>query len=209
MGLKIGIDMDGVIADFIGSALKEINYLWELKLTKKDMTHPRTTEIILEHLNEKQLDEIEAYGDPNQSISSRLYEEICLQGMFLDLPVLPGSKKALKAITKTNEVIIITKPINWGYGSKEKKEWLEDHFAKLEYSVIMVDSMEAKGLIQVDIMIDDDPRVLANLDYAVPVLVEQPWNKYYRDEVVHTIKSIKEAPEKIEEVKKTLLTLEE
>ena len=171
----IGIDMDGTIADFTSLAIENVNRIWNLNFKLEDMVEPRIGQFTYDALPEI---EQKKYKNPYN-----IYRDICPPGFFFDIKPFPGAVEAVKKIAELgHEIVFITKPLEWFNCPGEKHQWLQKYFSNINYRVMLVDSMEAKGLINIDVMIDDDPRTIESLDRSkvVPILIKQPWNQNFR-----------------------------
>lgn len=166
--------MDGVIADFTTLAIERTNKLYGLNFTFEDMTQPRIAHYAYSLLP----DEIKVkYNNPED-----MYRDICPDGFFYDILPFKGAIEAVKEIAELHDIIFITKTLDWEYCPKDKKRWLEKYFPNMKYEILLTTSMEVKGLVGVDVIIEDDHRTIESLKYATGILVRQPWNKNYIDE---------------------------
>ena len=185
--MQLGVDMDGVIADFVSSAIKRVKDVWGIELTHKDVQNTLFSEVVWAKLSEEQK---VLYTSPKD-----LYRIICPKGFFEELNPLPGAIDAIEQLARFNRIIFVTKPLEWVDCPTEKRNWLKKWLPDVDYTVMFVDKMEDKKFVHVDVMIDDDPRVIDFLTSAIPLLIEQPWNEEYRKDnrEVMTMKSLKES----------------
>jgi len=172
--MKIGVDMDGVLADFTGPALHNAKYLWGVDISKEEVRETRMAQFIWNN-----------YLTPAQKLNfkeaNELYSYMCPENFFFELPPLPGAIETLKILCEKHEVIIITKPLEWNNCPGEKRDWLKRYLGDSKYSLVMTDSMSTKKYLDVDFLIDDDPRAIEAVEYSVALMVEQPWNEDYRE----------------------------
>jgi 5'(3')-deoxyribonucleotidase len=190
----IGIDMDGVIADFPSLAMKSIKSIFGIDLTMEDLTVPNMAGIIYPMLP----DGVRSlYKTPGE-----LYDIICHPRFFEEIEPYEGAIEAVKRIQENHDVVFITKRLEWQYCPIGKANWLQKHFGDMPRKVIMIDNMESKGLVAVDILFDDDPRAISSLEYSVGVLVNRPWNRSFREEAtgIYTIDDFKVAPDIIDDI---------
>jgi len=97
-------------------------------------------------------------------------------------------------------VVIVTKPLEWDHCPGEKYTWLNKHLG-FKPKMLLASSMEAKSLVDVDLMIDDDPRVIKSLYGTVGIMVAHPWNEDFRKlEAVYTVNAFSEVPEAIKDI---------
>jgi len=193
--LRIGVDMDGCVCNFADASSKVIKYIWNLDLKREDIKVPRTVDIVYYDLF---TDEQRALypGGPRD-----LYSLICPREFFYKLDPFEGAIETLKMLCEKYDVTIITKPLEWVNCPSEKARWLKKYLPDSKYELIMTGSMEVKGLIEVDIMIDDDTRVIKSLDGTVPIVVRQPWNEeYLKLEADYAVDNFSEVPAIIDEV---------
>ena len=189
----IAIDMDGTIADFTTKSFEKVKELYGIKLTKDDAYKPKTAELVWERMTDQQKNK---YENKNE-----IYGEICSAGFFLSLKPFDGAIEGVKHLAEDgHEIVFLTKPLNWDRSAPEKAKWLKKHFPDLDYTIIMVDSVKAKHLIDVDVLVDDDSRVLEGVELAVPICIAQPWNEKDRDKYVIVAESFANAVEMIRKV---------
>jgi len=186
MTLRIGVDMDGTVVDFTTSSFEKVEQLYGIKMTKADATKPKTAQLVWERMTPEQKSK---YNDHRE-----LYAEICDDGFFYNLKPFPGAVEAVKKIAAAgHQIVWITKVLNWDRSAQEKDRWLKKYFPDMEYYKIMVDSVHAKQLVNVDVIIDDDPRVLADIDGPLPIMIKQPWNEKTRGVYQFEIDELDEA----------------
>ena len=164
----IGMDMDGCLVDFVGSALSRIKQLWGLDLDYEDLVTPRIEDIITSRLKSPV---------SSEALCSALFQP----GFFISMLPRPGAIDAVSTLLyQGHELVIITKAhLQAPHIVKEKAEWLAYHLQNVEYQTIVIQSGGNKDLINVDVLVDDDPD---NLEHptATTICVEHPWNADYR-----------------------------
>lgn len=187
----IGIDMDGTIADFTTLSFKNVEKTFGIKMTREDAYKPNTAELVWDRMTKKQ--------KANYADKREIYKDVCPAGFFYEIKPLKGAVRAVNKIAKMgNEIIFITKPLDWKNSAPEKVEWLKKYFPDLKYRIIMVDDMHLKELIDVDVLIDDDPRALQQT-LSVPMCIAQPWNENSRAGL-NCVKDITEAAQRIKDL---------
>jgi 5'(3')-deoxyribonucleotidase len=199
----IGIDMDGVIANFTGRAISEIKKEFNINLKYDEITENKMGAFIWDLLLEEEKKRVKGIG--------HIYEYICPPKFFSELEPYENSIESIKRLYNDgNQIVFITKPLEWRYCTEEKIEWLKKYFSDIEYTVIMISKMEDKVLINIDIMIDDDERVLSKFNKKNIICIAQPWNKEFREKFFEgfVAKGIKEAIDYILENKEYLSLLD-
>lgn len=165
--------MDGTIADFTTESFKRVEELYGIKMTKADAYKPKTAQLVWERMSPQQK---EKYNDHRE-----LYGEICGKGFFCSIPPFPGAIEQVERLANAGaEICFVTKVLNWDRCPPEKDEWLKRYFPNIKYYLLMVDSVHSKQCVEADFIIDDDPRVLADIDGPIPILMKQPWNEKIR-----------------------------
>ena len=208
--MLIGIDMDGVLARFTKRAIENAASEFNVVFTEEEVVSPPFAQMVWEKMPEG-TEKLKWADNPN-----RMYELICPRGFFEELEPYEGAVDAVKALYNCgHQIVIITKPLEWANSTQEKMRWLRKHFSDIQYSVIMVGSVDAKAMVDVDVMIDDDPRVIKafadkysyhgvyqgnkNDPIASKVIViDQPWNQNIRPYIKVT--NIKEVPKRVREI---------
>lgn len=171
---KIAIDMDGTIADFTSLFIKEAGEKFDIQLTYNEVISYDISTFIFNRMTKEQQEE---YKDNPR----RIYKELLVDDFFNRIEPLEGAVDAVKEIYKQgHDIVFLTKVIDWDDTPKNKAKWLNKYFFEIEYDIIMVDSAKSKHIVDVDIIIDDDPRVLEGVT-AIPICIAQPWNKSERN----------------------------
>jgi len=198
MTIRVGVDMDGTIADFTTLAFIRANELYGLNLKSEEVSKPKIAQIVWEKMSEEQRSKYTDYRE--------LHAEICPKGFFLEIEPLPGAIDAVKRLAKDKEIeiVFVTKPLNWDRSAAEKITWLEKYFSDISYEVIMVDSIKTKRFIDVDFIIDDDVRVMENIEGNIPILIKQPHNIETRNRYPFVVDNVSQAVDIIIEQKKNL-----
>ena len=195
----IGIDMDGVLVDFVGQALPRIKQLWNLDVGYKELRKPR----IEKYVNEKLL--ASEYG--SEVDEEALCRALFQPGFFASMLPYPGAVEALATLEGAgHEIVIVTKAyLRNAHIVQEKADWLAMHLRNIDYKTIVVRQMEAKHLVNVDVLVDDDPEALEH-PTASSICRVHPWNEDYleqenRKHPVHKLYSMDFLPWMIDMVK--------
>ncbi len=174
--LEIGLDMDGVIVDFIAPISE-----W-LGVDPKDITSYKFEDIYPD--------------DPGKASEIRNY---CSQkGYFKNLKPFPGALNFIEKLQKLQDVRVwyVSKPvrsspITWA----DKAEWILNHTPKLIETTILSGN---KSIVAVNILIDDDPRNLTMSMAKYKILFDQPWN--HDDETFDRVKDYEQLYAKIKKI---------
>ena len=183
----IGVDMDGCLVDFVGAALPRVKQLWGVDVAYEDLTEPRIEKMVQKKLS---------YYVDGEALCKALFQP----GFFASMLPRPGAVDSLKVLYELgNEIVIITKAyLHSAHIVAEKADWLSMHLRDIEYQTIVVRDNKSKKLINVDVIVDDDPE---NLEHptAISMGVVHPWNaKYFassaRKRPVHHVYSLDSLP---------------
>jgi len=193
--MKIAIDMDGTIANFTEASFKKVEELYGIKMTVADAYKPKTAQLVWERMSEEQKSK---YKDCNE-----LYGEICDKGFFLTIKPFEHAIESVKEIFSMGyQIFFLTKILNWDRSANEKAIWLEKYFSDIDYKIIMVDSVHSKHIVNADVFIDDDPRVLKGVS-GFSICMARPWNEKVREEsyIGEVVTDMKEAVEILKRIK--------
>ncbi len=189
-GLRLGIDVDGVLANQIDSLLPRIRRRLGIELKYEDVTHWRlplgATDVAAEIVS--------AMEDPRY---------------ILDMPVHDGARDVVNQLYRDNRIQVITARPSEVTGWTN--QWLENHGFSVDGMVSVRE--KAKSFHATDVLIDDYlDNIIEYLEntngYAI--LVDQPWNRE-RDQVAHlveqgrlvVVKNIRETPSIFDRIKQT------
>ena len=154
--MRIAVDLDGVVADFVNSFLLYVNRIYKSDYTKKDIYTFRLQEV---------------FGI-SDSKTYFLVDHILKQ----DLPVIPGAKEGLQTFQEAgHEVIIFT--ARYSSLKEPTKKWLT--MKELPYDRLIFKEDWERGKEFFDIVIDDSVKKITELIgyYKRAFLFSQPWNE--------------------------------
>lgn len=165
--MNIILDCDGVLSDFSGGIIAELNKRTGSNFGIEDVTDWNMAQCL--------------------GVESRLIYDIASERGFCEgLEVLPGAKAGVSALQEIGEVYIMTSPIwsskRWMY---ERTNWLINHF-NLHCSHIIHGSAKELAL-GADLFVDDKPATVVKwltarnhrfhrYDVRGAVLWAAPWN---------------------------------
>lgn len=168
----LAIDMDGTIVDFKTKFKENIKKLYGIECDE-GYVNGKT---VYKELDESIKKKYKSYKD--------IYDDVCAEGFFIDLDPYPGAIDAINELYEYgHEIIFLTKVLNWKRSASEKAIWLNKHLGNIKYKTIMVDHVSCKHIVEADLIVDDDSRILEGV-YIPKICIAQPWNKEYRENSV-------------------------
>lgn len=153
--MRIGIDIDSVLAEAMPIFLASIKKRHGLDLKKEDITE----------WNMK-------WGNID------LYREICFvlddHDMVLNMPLVDGAEDAMKHLRNHHQVKLITSRAE--SRKPYTKEWATKNFGEIE--VVHTDA--DKNGYDVDVLVDDAPHHIEAFakKNKWAIIFDQPWNRY-------------------------------
>lgn len=151
--IKLVIDMDEVICDFLGELCVRYNL------------HTGAT-LSVEQLN--QYDLTPFIGEVGKQLFLR-------PGFFSELKPFPQALKILKKLhLEGNQIIVATDAKGSIEVASDKKKWVERHIPFLAHENFIVTA--EKHFIDADLIFDDSPEVL-NKFPGIKVVMDRPYNK--------------------------------
>jgi len=158
-GIRIGIDMDGVLADFNTGWMTRYNADFDARLDAS-MVQEWNGLHTLTHFGSMGDFWAWAQGDGRST--------------FRDAPPLPGAIEAIKRIGAKHRVCIVSSKFDWAI--PDSLAWLADHDVPAREVHFLWD----KTLAECDVYLDDAPHQLEELTAGVPGAVVcrmvHPWN---------------------------------
>jgi 5'(3')-deoxyribonucleotidase/uncharacterized protein with PQ loop repeat len=136
--LRVAIDMDEVIADFIGKCLRALNEARGAELARRAL-EGRTLEEVL---------------SPEEMI--RIRELLDDPAFFRDLEVIEDSQEVVRELAEHYEVYIASAAMDVPASFAAKYAWLREHFPFIPPSHIVF--CGDKSVLDVHYLIDDQPR---------------------------------------------------
>lgn len=136
---RILLDCDGVIADFLTSALKVLNG----KLGLEGSARFNESHIVQWDIC-KSIGKPEMWKDINEAASQK--------GFCTNILPYDHAKEGVKKIQSLGKVYVVTSPLSTPHWVFERGEWLKEHFGIEKPNVVHT---EAKHIIVGDFLIDD------------------------------------------------------
>jgi 5'(3')-deoxyribonucleotidase len=159
--VRLGIDLDGVVADFNTGWMKRYNAEFGATLRPEDIT---TWDAMVDLAHFTSVDEFWDWARNDGG-----------PGLFRQLPVYPEALGSLDRLSRNHAIVIITTKPPWA--APETFAWIADHRIPTTEVHITGD----KWLVECDVYLDDGPHNLIALvrerpDRTVCRFV-RPWNK--------------------------------
>lgn len=158
--MRLGIDLDGVVADF--------NTGWMTRYNAEHGTDLHPTQIaewdaMMVHGHFRDIDEFWEWARNDAG-----------PGLFRHLPVYPDALETLDRLSKNHDIVIITTKPEWA--GPETFEWIGEH----RIPTTEVHITGEKWRIDCDVYLDDGPHNLESLVVERPdrtiCRFVQPWN---------------------------------
>ncbi len=156
--IRIGIDIDGVLADQIPGVLEHINQDYGIQMQKED---------------------IKRWDEPVNGVSNikiEIENSMKDPDYILDMPVYPGARNFLQSFSRLNKIVLVTSRPR--YSKEHTRRWLR--LNALTNDEIIFTNAAGKALCDVKVLIDD---YLGNIEYflsntnGIAFLIDQPWNR--------------------------------
>lgn len=147
--LRLGIDMDGVVADFNGGWITRYNRDFGASL------HPDQV------VGWDELHALTSFGSMGE-FWEWARDDGTGRSVFRDLAPLPGAVETLQELARDHRIAIITARYDWAI--RDTLAWLSDHGILARE----VHFLAAKQQVTCDVYLDDSPYQLAALTQAHP-----------------------------------------
>lgn len=188
--MRIGVDIDGVLADFNKAFIERI-----IHVTKRDLFPKRPFEIPTWHYAEH-------YGYSPAEVA-QVWSSIATSSFFWSsLPPYSDTQEALKYLGERirfgDDVYFITARLGID-AKKQTEQWLETHFPTAHVPPLTVLISSQKDLcaeaLDLDVYIDDRDLNVENVwklraNMTRIFLMDRPWNRNYQSPNVTRVSSV-------------------
>ena len=159
--VKIGIDIDGVTADFVTTFLPVLSELVGREVRYEEMTKYMFQDVL-------------GYDD---SMEQRVREEIDRRDVLRHLPQMPYSRETINRLGKHHEVHFVTARPEWKWGDVTR-DWLSANGFCYD-TVLFREGRKAEAAEGYDLFVEDSlGNALELTDQGIYVcLYDQPWNQ--------------------------------
>jgi 5'(3')-deoxyribonucleotidase/uncharacterized protein with PQ loop repeat len=152
---RISLDMDGVMADTLPKYLRTYNQAFGDHLALADLQGRALEEAV----------------PVERAAAARAL--LCAPGFFRDVEVMEGCQEVVRELAERYEVLVASAAMDVPTSFDDKYAWLREHFPFIPPSHIVF--CGDKSVLDVDYMIDDEPRHFARFR-GTPVLFSAPPN---------------------------------
>lgn len=157
--MRILVDVDGVLADYVGAILAGVNETLGTSFRHEDVTQWNISE---------------ALGIGSQTVRDFAVSPDLVRG----LEPIRGAKEGFKMLDQTQYVYVVTCPGDTPTWTSDREAWLWKHF---QFPRSRVVHTYCKHIIQGDMLIDDNVDNVrawaAEHKYGVALLWDRPWNQ--------------------------------
>lgn len=137
----IAIDMDEVIADFVGKEIKLFHRLFHESVNREDLNDTNLRQL------KPQFNDVLLYLRNTN-------------GFFADLDVIPGAQDAVQKLSRHHNIFITTAAMEFPNSVADKFNWLKKYFDFIpELNYVFCGD---KSIIHADYLIDDNSRHFAH-----------------------------------------------
>lgn len=169
--MRIGIDVDDVLSDYLDALIDFHNGQYRTNLAKDDF-YSFAFQDVWGCSREQAIERVHRFYDSSQ---------------YLSMKPMPGAQQAMQLLSDRHELFIITGRTD--YLVEKTHRWLDEHFAGVFDEVhftnfnsktsASIKKSEVCRKLGIDVLVEDAPHNVTDCAQAgVPVLLyEAPWNK--------------------------------
>lgn len=158
--LRLGIDMDGVLADFNAGWMKRYNLQFGARLHASEVV---TWDGLHTLTHFETMDDFWGWA------------QLGVTSIFRDLPPVPGAIEAMAELARQHRIVIVSSKFDWAI--PDALAWLGEHRVVAEEVHFVWD----KTTVPCDVYLEDAPHNLEALVAAYPEALVcrmvQPWNR--------------------------------
>lgn len=159
--MRILLDCDGVMADFVGGYLATLQTLDGITRRPEDVTRYKIEEAL----------------GLSSAAAAWVSGQIAQASWCYDLIPIKGAVEGVERLRALgHDLVVVTSPwrghMSW---HAERVAWLNDYFGIDERDVIFA---ARKEMITGELLVEDKPTILDSWKWGVPVLFDQPYNRH-------------------------------
>lgn len=154
----IGIDIDGVIANFVPTFITVVEKRYGITIKESDIATHDLYQVL--------------------GISPNIALDLINETLQMDLDVMSGAVEYLKLLKDKNKIILITaRKID----ENITKEWLRKHSIPYDKIMFLEEGNKFNCDIELDVMVDDNLKEIINCQSIAKKLIiyDHPWNQTY------------------------------
>jgi 5'(3')-deoxyribonucleotidase len=155
---KIALDMDDVIADYVGKAVKTYEAEFDTKVDRTKMHGKKVWQIIPD--------------DHAKVVRQFPYRP----GFFRDLEIKPGARETIEKLQQKYEVFIVTAAMQFPTSFVDKYEWIKEHLPFFSWENMVY--CGHKHVIDADYLVDDHEKNLNAFTAGEPIIFTAPHNAH-------------------------------
>ena len=158
--LKLGIDIDGCVADFVGTFLNIYNFAYNTSFLRKDIT---------------QYDIAKALGEPPERVYSMIFK-MQTSGVYDILATIPEARKYLHRLKNDGHKLdYISDRIN----ASGTINWFRDNNIPYDRLFLVKEKLQVFKELGTDLVIEDKPSTVINCasNGIESLLIDAPYNR--------------------------------
>jgi uncharacterized HAD superfamily protein len=193
--LKIGIDLDDTLFDFVGSFIGYANKVKSFQIKREDFVTYSFDEVL---------------KLPSSRDTMKVIFDFYDSDFFKKMPPLPGSVNVVKTLKQKADLYIITSRPNYLYNATMNSLWnnFRGFFSEVYFSSNHYTGEKNSGKSKAEICLMNNVSIMVedSLEYSLQcaekeikaILIDAPWNQNGKHENLTRVKNWKEILEKLE-----------